>query len=243
MRLNLFQSGGFLGTSLRGLWDSTPRGTIWRKWALVLSAGLMIALGAAVVLTGDPPPARTATVEFLGHQEGKGCAKCHEDQYKSWLKTRHAKAMISLEAGKEVGAKKKAAFKIEPDKDYTTDPKCVKCHVTALDKGGYQIGNRRAERAFNGVGCETCHGAGGDYQPIKDSYPKDDFPRDAVIKAGMKYGEMETCTGCHNTDEDNPYPEPDFEVEAYDKGLKESHKHVKQKVHPIREGSEWLYEK
>ena len=202
----------------------------------------ILAGAVAFVLGGAPAPARTAQVGFLGHQEQKGCAKCHEDQYKSWLKTRHGKAMVSLEAGKAVGGKKKASFKLDPDKDYTKDKDCVKCHATAMDKGGYEIGNQRAMRAFSGVGCETCHGAGGDYQPIKDSYKKDDFPREKVIKAGMTYGQIETCTGCHNTDKDNPYPEPNFETESYDDGLKNSHKHIKQKHHPPREGTEWLYE-
>jgi hypothetical protein len=205
-------------------------------------AGLALAGATAFVLGGAPAPARTAQVAYLGHQEGKGCAKCHEDQYKSWIKTRHAKAMISLEAGKEVGAKKKAAFKIDPNKDYTEDKKCVKCHVTGWEEGGYEIGNKRSERAFTGVGCETCHGPGGDYQPVKDSYPNDDFPREKVIATGMKYGQLETCTGCHNTDEDNPYPEPDFENESYEDGIKDSHKHVKQKHHPPREETKWLYE-
>jgi hypothetical protein len=242
MRSILFQSGGFLRKSWHTLRGDAPGATALRRLVLVLPAMLLIAFGAALVLTGDPPPAHTKAVEFLGHQSKKGCAKCHEDQYDSWLKTRHGKAMESLEAGKEIGAKKKAAFEIDPNKDYTQDPDCVKCHVTGMDTGGYKIGNRRAERAFTGVGCETCHGPGGDYQPIKDSYKDDNFPRADVIKAGMKYGEIETCTGCHNTDEDNPYPEPDFEFESYDKGLEEAHKHFKQKVHPPREGSEWLYE-
>jgi hypothetical protein len=210
------------------------------KWSLAVAAALVLAGAVAFVLGGAPAPARTAQVGFLGHQEQKGCAKCHEDQYKSWLKTKHAKAMESLEAGKNAGTKRKA--KLDPNKDYTADEKCVKCHVTGLDKGGYQIGNARAERAFSGVGCETCHGAGGDYQPIKDSYPKDDFPREKVVQAGMKYGQIETCAFCHNTDKDNPYPEPNFETDSYDDGIKNSHKHIKQKHHTPRDGTEWLYE-
>jgi cytochrome c553 len=212
----------------------------WRQWALFALAFLPIAAGVALLMMGEPSPAHPAQVAFLGHQEQKGCAKCHEDQYKSWLKTKHGKAIESLEAGKNVGSKRKA--KLDPDKDFTKDKDCLKCHVTGLDQGGYVVGNRRAERAFVGVGCETCHGPGGDYQPIKDSYPNDDFPRDKVIVAGMKYGEQELCTKCHNTDKDNPFPEPHFIDESYEQGLKESHKHFKQKKHPPRKGSEWLYE-
>ena len=92
------------------------------------------------------------------------------------------------------------------------------------------------------LGCFGCHGPGGDYQPVKDSYKNDDFPREEVIETGLLYAQLETCTVCHNTDEDNPYPEPHFETEAYDDGLLESHDHVEQEKHPPREGSEWLYE-
>lgn len=184
--------------------------------------------------------AEAAEVKYLGHAVKKRCANCHEVQYVSWQETKHAKAMASLEPGTEVGAKKKA--KLDPQKDYTEDPKCVKCHVTGWEEGGYVIGRERKIKKFSGVGCETCHGPAGDYQPVKDQYINDDWRREEVIATGMKYGELETCTGCHNTDEDNPFPEPEFADDAYWEGLENAHKHPKPEKHEIREDSEWLYE-
>lgn len=206
---------------------------------------LLLALLMGAIIWGGysfllPERAETAQVKFLGHREKKGCAKCHEEQYKSWLKTKHGKAMVSLEVGKNSGSKRKA--KLDPKKDYTEDKDCLKCHVTGWEAGGYVSGSKRKMAKYYGVGCETCHGPGGDYQPVKDSYSDDDFPREEVVATGMKYAQLETCTVCHNTDEDNPYPEPDFETESYDEGLEESHEHIKQEKHSVREGSEWLYE-
>ena len=179
-------------------------------------------------------------IKYLGHLENKRCHNCHEEQYVSWKKTKHANAMESLEPGTDVGAKKK--HDLDPTKDYTEDPKCVKCHVTGWERGGYVIGKMRKMRKLGGVGCETCHGPAGDYQPVKDSYAEDDWPREEVIAAGMKYGQLETCTYCHNTDPDNPFPEPDFADDAYWEGIENAHKHVRLEKHEIRPDSEWLYE-
>ena len=212
---------------------------IVRSLAVLFSIVPILAIWAAYTMI-SPEPAETAQVKFLGHREEKGCAKCHKPQYDSWKKTKHAKAMVSLEPGKQAGAKRKA--KLDPDKDYTEDPDCVKCHVTGWEAGGYRVGKKRRMAKYYGVGCETCHGPGGDYQPVKDSYKNDDFPREEIIATGMLYAELETCIVCHNTDEDNPFPEPYFETDTYDDGLLESHDHVKQKKHAPREGSEWLYE-
>ena len=179
-------------------------------------------------------------IKYLGHLENKRCHNCHEEQWVSWKKTKHADAMESLEPGTDVGAKEK--HDLDPQKDYTEDPKCVKCHVTGWEQGGYVIGKMRKMNKLGGVGCETCHGAAGDYQRVKDSYPNDDWPREEVKAAGMKYSELETCTYCHNTDPDNPFPEPDFADDAYWQGIEEAHIHIPPEIHGIREGSEWLYE-
>ena len=200
------------------------------------SLALMSALdaGAAFAAEGEK------LIKYLGHMENKRCHNCHEEQWVSWKKTKHADAMESLEPGTDVGAKEK--HDLDPMKDYTEDPKCVKCHVTGWERGGYVVGKVRKMKKLGGVGCETCHGPAGDYQPVKDSYPDDDWTREEVKAAGMKYSELETCTYCHNTDPDNPFPEPDFADDAYWQGIEEAHIHIPPEIHGIREGSEWLYE-
>ena len=218
----------------------------FRRYEPLLFAAVLVVFGVLAVTS--PFESRMAAaaengekqIKYLGHLENKRCHNCHEKQWVSWKKTKHANAMESLEAGTDVGAKEK--HDLDPTKDYTEDPKCVKCHVTGWERGGYVIGKMRKMNKLGGVGCETCHGPAGDYQPVKDSYSEDDWPREEVIAAGMKYGELETCTYCHNTDPDNPFPEPDFADDAYWVGIEEAHEHVPLEKHEIRPDSEWLYE-
>ncbi|MBC8259126.1 MAG: cytochrome c family protein [SAR324 cluster bacterium] len=186
-----------------------------------------------------PPVAEAAG--FMGHKKKKGCTKCHKQQYKSWKKMRHAKAMKTLMPGEFAEEKIKA--KLDPDKNYIKDKKCLKCHTTGLDKGGYSVGNKKKMRSFYAVGCEECHGKGKKYQKVKNKYEQDDFPRDEVIKAGMKYGEKEVCEKCHNDDSPfNAALDPKYAFD-YKKMLKKgTHKHFRLKKHSPRKGSEWLYE-
>jgi len=71
------------------------------------------------------------------------CRSCHEDVFKSWASSKHARAFDTL-----------ARLK----RDYTIA--CVTCHVTGYgaDAGGFV--NPRASAALLGVQCEVCHGPG-----------------------------------------------------------------------------------
>ncbi len=208
-----------------------------RKQVLLLPFLLITALAGELLMTASI----THAAGYMGHRKKKGCTKCHKEQYKSWRKMRHAKAMKTLVTGEFAEEKIKA--ELDPEKDYTKDKKCLKCHTTGLDKGGYSVGNKKKMRKFYAVGCEACHGAGKKYQKVKNKYEKDDFPREEVIKTGMKYGEKEVCEKCHNDDSPfNAALDPKYAFD-YKKMLKKgTHKHFKLKVHPPRKGSEWLYD-
>ena len=55
------------------------------------------------------------------------CKKCHFKQHAGWKKTKMAKACDALKPGNAAEAKKK--FNLDEKKDYSTDAKCVECHV------------------------------------------------------------------------------------------------------------------
>lgn len=82
---------------------------------------------------------RTAKGKFIGSQ---ACQQCHDSDYEIWTKSRHAKALATLEK-----------------EGHARDPDCVSCHVVALDaEEGFRS---RAKTPFLAdVGCESCHGAG-----------------------------------------------------------------------------------
>jgi hypothetical protein len=83
------------------------------------------------------------------------CAECHSaesigDQFGKWKKTPHAKAVLILktEGGHAIATRQSIS-------DPSLDGKCLKCHTTG--------GGREPKLKDEGVGCEACHGAGGDY--------------------------------------------------------------------------------
>jgi hypothetical protein len=72
------------------------------------------------------------------------CKKCHEKEYEIWLKTTHSSATKVLEIDNQ-----------------QNNPSCLVCHSTGFGKGGYP--GDKAD--FNGIGCESCHGAGEGHPP------------------------------------------------------------------------------
>lgn len=110
----------------------------------------------------------------------KKCKMCHKGEkkgevYEKWQKGPHVGAFESL--------KKKGSEK---------DPKCLECHVTGFNSGGYKIGDENAAK-FEGVQCESCHGPGSAYKKI--SIMKD---KKKAIENGLIEPNEELCKKCHN---------------------------------------------
>jgi hypothetical protein len=123
------------------------------------------------------------------------CGTCHKsasqgEQLAKWQATAHAKAYETLGTDKAKELGKKAGVD-DPQKSDA----CLQCHVTAHGVDAALLGPKYD--ATEGVGCESCHGAGADYDT------------NAIMKAIMT-GETEpasvgliipnekTCRGCHN---------------------------------------------
>ena len=70
------------------------------------------------------------------------CVECHPDEFASWQKTNHSKAMKDLRQD-----------------NHQTDPNCVSCHSTGFkSRGGFT--SEIATPHLIGVQCEACHGPG-----------------------------------------------------------------------------------
>jgi len=109
------------------------------------------------------------------------CKMCHMPYFKAWSATPHAKAFAALDSTKK----------------QDQDPKCVKCHVTGFDKGGYAIG-KPATAGYKGIQCEACHGPGADYMNMK--VMKDPAKSKA---AGLIAPTQDVCVGCHSKESPN----------------------------------------
>ncbi len=135
----------------------------------------------------------------------KKCKKCHLKQFKSWKKTTMAKSFENLKPGVNAEAKKKAG--IDPDKDYTADADCLRCHTTGYGKPGGFVSLEKTPGLIN-VQCEACHGPGGKYNLIMKKHRKT-FKVDELTAVGfvvLKGTSAEKeCLVCHG--DDNPFNE------------------------------------
>jgi YVTN family beta-propeller protein len=115
------------------------------------------------------------------------CGTCHKGammgyQWSIWRMSPHARAwaVLGTPKGMEIARGKGIA-------DPQGNAACLKCHSTTVD-GARMAGFSPDE----GVGCEACHGPGGDYMP--DAVMRD---KRAAMEAGLRMPSRETCMRCH----------------------------------------------
>jgi len=129
------------------------------------------------------------TALYVGSQ---ACQSCHAKEFETWSKHPHANALASL-------AKKGSTQKLD----------CLACHTTAMGRpGGFPKDGKPADHAdLARVGCESCHGPGGDHV-------KPDAPRiGTIVSLTDKCGScviLQICGTCHDDVND---PGFEFEVE------------------------------
>ena len=133
----------------------------------------------------------------------KKCSMCHKGEkkgkiFETWQESKHAHAFAALGEPAALEVYKKLGKEGSPQ----NDPACLKCHVT-----GYGVDSVLTEKIIpeNGVTCESCHGAGGDYWkiPIMKN-------REKAVASGLVDKPKEGCIKCHN-EESPQYKEFKFE--------------------------------
>jgi peroxiredoxin len=135
------------------------------------------------------------------HVGSDACRSCHAAEYESWAAGPHARALATLEA-----------------KHKTGDANCLKCHTTGFGReGGFQPGaGASVQPDFARVGCESCHGPGGDHLGAEKKIG-------TIVSLGDKCDScviLQICGSCHDDAND-----PGFEFE------------VKAKIDKIRHGT------
>jgi hypothetical protein len=118
------------------------------------------------------------------------CQSCHTAEFATWAESGHARASRAL-----------------AEKSKTSDADCLACHTTGFGlAGGFPAGGDAAsESDLARVGCESCHGPGGDH------VGKDDLRLGTILSLGDKCDScviLQICGSCH--DEAN---DPGFEFE------------------------------
>ncbi|MFQ5410960.1 MAG: cytochrome c family protein [Phycisphaerae bacterium] len=184
----------------------------------------------------EAPKAEDKKEDSYSYVGSKACKRCHLDVHKSWAKTKMAQAFETLKPGNAKENKEK--FKLDVNKDYSKDEKCIKCHTTGYGKkGGYAIPDpndkkaRRKAKKLQGVGCESCHGPGSEYSKVfKDILKtKRKYKVEELYAVGLRKIGKETCLTCHNEESPTINPGDTFDYEKRkDQGTHE-HKPLKQR--------------
>lgn len=159
--------------------------------------------GVAHAQDGPSGSAEKSQFTYVG---SKSCKKCHSSvEHKTWAKTKMGQAFETLKPGNAKEAK--AKHNLDPEKDYTQDTACLKCHTTGFGhEGGYFIpdaGDKKAVRKakkLENVGCESCHGPGSGYSKLFKEIQgsKRKYKIEELYAVGLQKITKETCTTCHN---------------------------------------------
>ena len=158
-------------------------------------------------------------VRYVGVEN---CKICHLPHYESWLGTKMSKSFELLKSGIRAEAKLEAG--LDPEKDYTKDKECLKCHVTGFGEPGGFVSIEETPEMAN-VECEMCHGPGSVYADMmiekQGTYTLDDYKE----KGGMTMPSAENaiCTKCHNPD--SPFVASGFDFDFEDRKASGTHSH------------------
>ena len=132
-------------------------------------------------------PSKEAGPKYTG---AAACGACHRGaasgyQLSLWRMSPHAQAYSALATPKAAEIARKMGVREDPQ----LSAACLKCHATG---GGPGAAVTKTYDLMEGVGCESCHGAGSEYSPL--TVMKD---RAAATKAGLRPVTAETCNACH----------------------------------------------
>lgn len=165
----------------------------------LVATALLGLCGLAIVTVVAAAPVCQAAEGGHAYVGAKKCRSCHLKEHTSWSATKMAKSFENLKPGVAAEAKTKA--KLDPNKDYTTDAKCLACHTTGYGKPGGFV-DLATTPDMVGVQCEMCHGAGGTYLKKEHmSLTNKEYKKADLVKVGLVDEiKAEQCATCHNSD-------------------------------------------
>jgi hypothetical protein len=164
-----------------------------------------------------PTVDETVSAKYVGVA---ACVPCHDKPhagfakgpYGVWRDHFHAEALETL--GRPYS---KAFAKKRGIDDPVNDWRCRKCHVTAYGVSADRLGAKYRDE--DGVGCEACHGPGGDY--LNKHYGPNVNEQELKAMGFKVYSDLsqrdQLCRACHN--ELSPTYKP-FNVEAFSAAIR-----------------------
>lgn len=153
-------------------------------------------------LIGDAAKPRDILPKNANYVGSNACQSCHPSEYKTWASSPHRYATARLEG-----------------KGKADDADCLKCHTTGMGRaGGFPENGKGGDRAHEelaSVGCESCHGPGGNH------VAPDARKLGTIVSLADKCDScaiLQICGSCH--DEAN---DPGFEFEVDEKIERQRH--------------------
>ena len=198
---------------------------------LITSCALVLGGGGDADAKKKKKKPSYSKMKYVGAAKCNG--SCHDPYYEAWKASPHGGTYNLLKPGQRVEAKKRV--KLDPEKDYTTTPLCLRCHTTGYkQKGGFKPSNSKKptsidpeEPSLEQVGCEMCHSvAGGSEMRLVMKNTKGDFKKAETEKFGQRWDYPNVCTRCHT------HPNTPFKPSVHDK-YEFNFAERKKKVHPI----------
>ncbi len=175
---------------------------------LLLTAALVVG-GLVTVSARDlPSEDEVANATYMG---SRACRACHMtaaqgEMYKIWENSKHAKAYETLatDEAKTIAAGLNIA---NPQEDAT----CLKCHSTTGDVPSSRVHARFS--VSEGVGCESCHGAG-QYYRTKQVMCGILTCTIEGASVGLIEPNADVCATCHTGAVPEGHPAQDFDYES-----------------------------
>lgn len=164
-----------------------------------------------------PTVDETVTAKYVGVA---ACVPCHNKPhagfalgaYGVWRDHYHADAFETLTKPYTKAFAKKRGID-----DPVTDWRCRKCHVTAYGVSAERLGPKYRDE--DGVGCEACHGPGGDY--LNKHFGPNVNQQELQAMGFRMFSDLterdRMCRACHN--ELSPTYKP-FNVEAFSAAIR-----------------------
>lgn len=158
---------------------------------------LVMTLAAAFVAVTAFTSMENAEQKYLGSASCKACHNTDKQgkQFAKWAESAHANAFKTLQKPEADAIAQKAGHKTKA----AETAECIACHVTGKDEKAPQYDAKFTND--EGVGCESCHGAGSGYKTLHMK-PEN---KDKAVAAGMLIPKVEggaaekQCKQCHNS--------------------------------------------
>ncbi|MHC4779216.1 MAG: multiheme c-type cytochrome [Planctomycetota bacterium] len=141
-----------------------------------------------------PSTASFEGATYIGHE---ACKECHQKEYDTWSKTKHAKTFTVINSDEYDKVDDALELKLEKP---PAAKKCIECHVTGYGKpGGFKAVGDEHSMKLVGTSCEACHGPGSLHKKMADEFKAAGKELKGEKDQKINVVPQNVCRDCHHT--------------------------------------------